>query len=156
MYGEDVEAATKLDPRDAPKTQRADSVESLRDLFRRLDLWNRGEWNGKWHNEQMADRHDRRAVFDAVAGQLELTGYQRVRAWNMYQSLPKGTRTAFSVPLLLFCVSIVAAREDGRYYHPQASSERNDDVFDEVRVQLGFPTKQVSRVYGRVKGEVDL
>lgn len=155
MYGEDVEPATIIRPHEAPDTQRADYVESIRDLFERFDVWNRGDWNGKWENKTRTDRRDRRAVFDAVVGQLELTDYQSDRAWKFYRELPDDTRNAFSVPQLVFCVAVLAAREDGRYYHPQASAARNDDLFEHIRRELGIPKKRLTRLYGRVKSEVE-
>lgn len=155
MYGEDVEPATKIDPSEAPNTPRGDYVESIRSLFQRLDLWNRGDWNGNWENRERTDRRDRRAVFEAVTSQLDLTDYQQDRAWRLYQDLPEDTRTAFSVPALVFCVSVIAAREDGRYYHPQAPNSRNDSRFSEIREEIGLTEKRASRLYGRVMAEVE-
>lgn len=155
MNDDNVDSATWFDPNDVPNSRRLDNSESLRNHYRRLGLQNLEGRNGKWVDEKRIAPKDRKAVLDAVAGQLEVTSYQRARAWHLMQDLPDATYQGNPIGLVSLCVCAIACRNDGRIYHPNRPKYANDKQFDHVREELGHSTKIVRQALHRVQQELD-
>jgi hypothetical protein len=127
--GEDE--ATDLDPTDAP-THKQDKYS----LFRRL---NTGEWkNRTMRDQEKVRRRDNLAIFDALAGQVELTSQQKSRGIEYLEEIPLNE---LGLPAEAACFAVVArvANEDvrpdlkqSRIYHPTKPQERNPDRFERV------------------------
>lgn len=155
MTIDDVEPATKIYSTDAPGGRRYDNTESHREFYHRLDLWNRGDWNGKWRDEERATKKDVRSIFEAIAAQLELTDYQELRGWRIFSKLPDGTRRGNPTALLCICSAAIACREDSRWYHPDRNSEANDQLFQRLLDDLDFSETVERKCYRRVESEVE-
>lgn len=153
MNEDHSDAATWLNPNDAPAYNRLDDTETLREHYRRLGLWNQEGRNGKWVDESQMTPKDRKHTLDAVAGQIDATDYQRERAWVLIQELSDSTLQGTAAGLICLAACAIACREDGRSYHPD---QRRPDHFEQVRESLGFPERHYRRVYHRIETEVDL
>lgn len=155
---ENVEPATRIDSKDSNNGVRYDNTESYRNFYRRLELWNRDDRNGKWVDEEKAGQDDRSAILDAVAGQLELTDYQKERAWYLLQQLGTDTFRANPTGLVCFCVCAIACREDGREWHPDRARESNDHKFSYFLRELGYGEEAreslVRKLYKRLDTEL--
>lgn len=80
--------------------------------------------------EQMVS--DRRGVLDAIAGQLELTPYQRERAAHLMDDIDERRFRARKTALVLLCLCGHVGREDGRDYHPNRLNATGADKFAEL------------------------
>jgi hypothetical protein len=156
MSDEIVEQATMLNGCEAPPGNRGDGIETRRNHYRRLAIANSLDWNGKWRDEGRATIKDNLAIVNAIGSQLELTSYQKQRSEVLFESLPKELYGAYESALLALCVCGIAAREDGRDYHPNNAHPNSDTdteftaIFDEI--SAGY--KQLYSCWERVQGEV--
>lgn len=151
MMADYVEPATKIDPDDAPPTNRADGSESQRDFYQRLELANRLEWNGKWRDERIQNAKDRRAVLDIVSSALELKGHQRERAKQILSEVPPGMRQGYEMLLLAFCASAFACKPDGRNFHPDRAHANNDSLFAALLDDLDYSDRRIRKCYRRLE-----
>lgn len=137
----DGQNATKFNPEEAP----AGSHEH----WRRLAGYNSGVYNGSWADQQAIRLNDNLAVFDAVAGQLELTNHQkrtgrdRLSALNV-RSLGTGIET------VVFAVCAITVREDGRGYYPTRKPENNDPLFVDMALELSLSPSAIRATMNRI------
>ena len=96
--------------------------------YKRLSLYNRG-WNGpNRENKEVTHRQDNLAVFDALAGQLELTSYQKTKGKATIDKLDL-QRIVRSIDLVALCACILVANDDvvdGYRYWPRANNADAD------------------------------
>ena len=139
----DTDNATKFHPGDADHDSqyREDGTATFEQHYSRLARHNTGVFNGKWADENKRARQDKLAVFDALAGQLELTPYQKETARREFDNLSVrdlSSPAGIDVPLVAVMVAAVVARRDGRMYHPAANEESNDALFTALLDSLGY------------------
>lgn len=151
-----IEPATRIDPDDAPKSYRPDLSESKRDFYKRLELVNRLEWNGKWRDEVLHRKKERQAILDAITDSLDMKPHQRERARRILSDVPDSMKQGYEIPLLTFCAAAHACRPDDRMWHPDRNAENNDPLFSRVLDSFDFSETVVRKCYHRVENEVDL
>lgn len=133
---------------------RLDGTESYEDYYTRLSLINTGIWTGTWADENQRARQEKLAIFDALAGQLDLTPFQKEQGRTAFDGLnlrelssPGGIDTT----LVAICVAAVVVRRDGRKYHPQANDESNDDLFTALLDDFGYDDSVIHSCLGKVR-----
>ncbi|QRD99703.1 hypothetical protein VOLN27_80 [Halorubrum virus VOLN27B] len=130
----DTENATYFDPNER-------NSESSK--YERLMLYNRGTWLGPGEeNKRVTHRQDNLAILDSLAGQLELTNYQKSEARRIYDSLDLQD-LGKPASLVAFGVCVVVANDDvhdGTRYWPTAND--TCDLFSEIADNLGFTENQ--------------
>lgn len=121
-----TENATNINPNDA-------STDKQRRKYSRLSKYNRGTWNGpKRENKEVTLQQDNLAIFDALAGQVDLTSYQKTKGRRILTQLDL-RKIGKSVNLIAFSVCILVANDDvheGHRYWPTAKD--TDDDFGRV------------------------
>jgi hypothetical protein len=145
---------------DAPNGNRLDGTESLAGHYQRLANLNTGVFNGKWAVDESARwRQEDLAIFDCIAGQLELTPHQKQVGRTAYGDLdlrelssPNGIDAA----LVAFITSAIVCRQDGRFYHPSRSSDTNDTLFVDLIENLDYRDSVVYSCYEKVLNRIDL
>jgi len=114
--------ATNINPNDA-------QTEKQRKKFSRLSKYNRGIWNGpRRENKKVTRRQDNLAIFDSLAGQLELTNYQKKEGRRVLDALDL-RKIGKSVDLIAFSVCVLVANDDvpdGYRYWPRAKNADSD------------------------------
>lgn len=137
----ETENATNIYPSDASYEDQPDKYRNYgKPKYERLSLYNRG-WNGpNRENKQVTHRQDNIAVFDALAGQLELTSYQKQRGKATLDDLDL-RRIGRSIHLVALCVCILVANDDvvdGYRYWPRANNADADfqRVVDDIEFDL--------------------
>jgi hypothetical protein len=156
MTDDQVEQATVFKGYEAPDGIRDDGTESHKNHYSRLALANSGNWNGFWRDEHKATEQDNHAIVDAIAGQLELTSYQRERAHAVLDSLPRELLGAYQSALLALAVCGVVAAEDGRDYHPNKAhpNSNSDTVFVTLFEETGAQYSKFYSCWNRVSSEI--
>ena len=147
---------TKFHPDDADHDtdDRLDGTATFEQHYNRLASHNVGIYNGKWADKTKLRNQDNQAIFDAVAGQLELTRYQKEVGKQEFSELnlrelssPVGIDTA----LVAVMVAAVVSRRDGRRYHPAGTEESNDGLFTALLDDLGYSDDSVLHsAFGKV------
>jgi len=87
--------------------------------------------HNKWRTKEGKRKQrlrEKRDAFDIVASQLELTPYRRQQTEMVFMQLDL-QRLGLPMELVAFCLCALAARQDGRMYHPNRSEENNDKQF---------------------------
>lgn len=138
-------------------SRRLDGIESFDDHYNRLALLNTGLYTGPWGDNEQLRRNDNLAIFDVLAGQLELTPHQKASGRLAFGTLnlsklssPNGIDAA----LVAIMVCAAVCREDGRMYHPSRSDESNDELFVSVIDDLGYRESVVQSCYATVRDRV--
>lgn len=135
-----TENATNINPNDA-------SSEKQRKKFSRLTKYNRGIWNGpRRENKEVTLSQDNLAIFDALAGQVGLTDYQKKEGRRILQRLNLG-KLGRSVSLVAFSICALVANDDvpdGHRYWPTAKD--TDDEFSRVADGLSYRDETVLSV----------
>lgn len=133
------ENATNINPNDASYS---DQPAKFRDYgtptYEKFSAYNRG-WNGpKRENKEVNRNQDNLAIFDALAGQVELTSYQKSEGRRTLSRLDL-PRIGKSVNLVAFSVCILVANDDvhdGHRYWPTA--KESDSEFERVADNIDF------------------
>ena len=166
----DTSNATKFNPDEVSEPTSEIGKEAL--LLNRQCRTRRAEFEiFKWMNKGRGDRRkrsnnrplhqsmDRRQRFDAIAGQLELTDYQKRIGRNLRDSqcLRKmGCEDQYTA----FCLCVFICRY-GKYatrtpeelrtvYHPTRSRENNDTRFVKLAERLCLDEQKIAKVMGRM------
>jgi len=87
--------------------------------------------HNKWRTKEgkrKQRRREKRKAFDTVANQVELTPHRRQQTEIVFRQLDL-QRLGLPTELVAFCLCALAARQDGRMYHPNRSDENNDKPF---------------------------
>lgn len=117
-----TENATRIDAGDA-------TTEKQRSKFSKFSKYNRGIWNGpRRENKEVTRRQDNLAIFDALAGQLDLTSYQKKEGRRTLDSLNL-QKIGRSVDLIAFSICVLVANDDvpdGYRYWPRANNADED------------------------------
>lgn len=157
----DTDNRTKFHPGDADHDQkhRLDGTATFEQHYSRLARHNTGVFNGKWADENKRARQDKLALFDALAGQLELTDYQKKTGRQVFDNLnlrDLSTPDGIDSPLVAVMVAAVVARRDGRMYHPLANEESNDDLFTDLLDDLGYGDGLLHSSFGKINYQVEV
>lgn len=113
-----------------------DSVyDSLLPNYKRLELLNRGFWNGTWENKEALHTDDNWRVADAIMCQLEMTDYQKERFHYLFWKLDRG-KLGLSTEQVAFAVCMLVCREDGRKSSPRYKDW--DTEFDRFVREQGY------------------
>lgn len=156
----DTDNHTKFHPGDADHDtdKRLDGTATFNQHYSRLASHNAGIYTGKWADKTKLRSQDNLAVFDAIAGQLDLTGYQKETGRAAFGTLnlrelssPGGIDAA----LVAVMVAAVVARRDGRNYHPQGTDESNDDLFTALLNDLDYDDSVLHSAFGKVHYRVE-
>lgn len=151
---------TKFYGSDAPSGDRLDGIESLSDHYRRLANLNTGIFNGKWAVDESARwRQESLAIFDSIAGNLELSPFQKTVGRTAYDGLDLrelSSPNGIDAPLVAVMVCAVVCRSDGRFYHPNRDDKTNDPLFTTLLADLDYRPRVVRSCYEKVLNRVDL
>jgi len=130
----DTENATYFDPNERNNNP---------SKFRRLMLYNRGTWKDRREeNKKVTHRQDNLAILDSLAGQLDLTRFQKEKARRVFDALELG-KLGKSVSLVAFGVCTLVANDDvpnGTRYWP--TSNNTCSLFESIADDLGFTENQ--------------
>lgn len=143
----DTKNATYFDPTEAEES----SIN-----YRRLRLYNRNTWSDRREeNKEVTHRRDNLAILDALAGQLELTDYQKSEARRVFDELNLG-KIGKPARLIAFGVCAVVANDDvpdGSRYHPRMNDP--DELFEQIADNLEFTTTQRHMILSVIGREVN-
>jgi len=139
-------------------TYRLDGTATFEQHFSRLAKLNTGVWNGSWEDKELLYRNDNLAIFDAIAGQLELTNYQKQVGRQVFEqlNLRELTDPVVDTPLVAVMTAAVVVRRDGRFYHPQRLENTNDAVFLDLLDSFDYSVAAIERCYAKVLHRVNL
>lgn len=151
-----MKEATSFNPYDAPLSERLDGTESKQDQFRRLRYQNTLRWSGKWRDERERTERAAHDIVASIAGQLELTRYQREESLRVFENLPDTYNQAYSTAMLALIVCGLIARQDGRDYHPNAihPQSKKENEFTALADDIGVDHGQLFSCWRRIKREV--
>ncbi len=139
----DTENATHFDPDDVHGSTPIN--------YKRLRLYNRNTWKDRREeNKEVTHRQDNLAIYDALAGQLELTDYQKEKGRRIFDKLEL-EKLGKPARLIAFGVCAVVANDDvhdGSRYHPQMNNP--DELFVEIMDNLDFTVSQLHSTIGVV------
>jgi hypothetical protein len=137
----DTENATWFNPNESNNS----------DLFEVLRFYNRGTWKDRREeNKELRHRQDNLAIFDALAGQLSLTSYQKQEGRRTFGELELG-ELGHATRLIAFGVCVVVANDDvhgGHRFYPTAKG--TDEEFRSMQRDLGFNSNTVLSVMGKI------
>ncbi|UBF22653.1 hypothetical protein HRTV-25_gp72 [Halorubrum tailed virus 25] len=155
----DTENATRFYGADSAGGYRLDGTETIEEHYRRLANLNMGIWTGTWADNDALRRADNLAVFDAIAGFLELSPYQKTVARETFGDLNlRELSSPGGIDATLVAVMVAAAvcRDDGRLYHPNRDDRVNDPLFVSLIDDLGYRDSVVHSCYAKVLERVNL
>ncbi|AGM10942.1 hypothetical protein M193_gp103 [Halorubrum tailed phage 7] len=137
----DTENATTIQPSEAPPSQR--------EKYKRLRAYNTGLWNGpKRENKAAIRRQDNLHRYDAIAGQADLTPYQKERGRELFDSL-NIRKIGLPADHIAFAICILVANADvpdGTRYWPHPDG-KGDKPFERLSDSLDLSvSKQMSAV----------
>lgn len=139
----DTENATFFDPKEVNASTSVN--------YKRLRLYNRNTWKDRREeNKEVTHRQDNFAIYDALAGQLELTDYQKEKGRRVFDRLELDD-LGKPARLIAFGVCAVVSNDDvhgGSRYHPQMNNP--DELFEHIIERLGFTIGQLHSVIGVV------
>lgn len=171
----DTPNQTRFHPRDAGTVRYEDALlsnrlcrtreEEFKHLWRRhTDRGDRRETSGNRKLLQMMDRKQR---FDAIAGQLEMTNYQKHLGRELRNSMQlrnHGRRDEY----IVFCLCVFICRfgkyakrtpegaivgengETRKIYDPNRSDENNDDRFVKLAKDLELEPRKIQKCMGQM------
>ncbi|TQQ81888.1 hypothetical protein [Halonotius roseus] len=160
LTNSDTNNATKFHPDDATYESRTrlDGTATFEQHYTRLRSHNDGIYTGKWADKAQLRDQDNNAVFDAIAGQLELSPFQKAIGRTEFGTLnlrDLSSPAGIDTPLVAIMVAAVVARRDGRGYHPARSPASNDDLFTALLSELGYTNGLVHSAFGKVQYRLD-
>jgi len=156
----DTNNATKFHPDDSTHDSdfRLDGTATHEQHYSRLASHNAGIYNGKWADKTKLRENDNKAVFDAIAGNLELTDHQKRIGRIEYANLDLqelSTPGGIDATLVAIITAAVVVREDGRLYHPAKAEESNDALFLRLLDELEYDSGVIHSAYGKVTFRMD-
>lgn len=156
---DNVEWRTTLKASDVPATERLDGSESKQEYYHRLAVANTLDWNGKWRREKRLTAKSERSLLHTISSTLELTDFQRERAWKYYQQLPddyaNGMENGMQVAMLVVCA--LSGERDGRDYHPvQVVRGTCSSDIEKLVNDIGIRGMKYAREWERIEGELDV
>lgn len=124
-----------------------------------LNELNAGRKNGpKWTNDDYFTYYAARDLINIISGQLELTPPQRDRAENRFLGLNRG-ELGHRLDVIAYCLCAYIVETDGnttkRRCHPNVAEEKKDEVFRRIAEALGLNDEQISKVYGKLRHQLD-
>jgi hypothetical protein len=149
--------ATTFHATEAPNTKRLDGTETKQEKFRRLFTeYQTGTRNGKWADKEKIRKQDNGAMFDAIAGQLELPHIVRERGQKF---LTEVSLREYGHPtrLVVFCLCAQLYNTEANYdykYHPNRNDENNPNRFIELADDLDLRGNQILSVYNKVGADL--
>lgn len=156
----DLPNHTRFYGSEAQNGYRLDGTESFTEYYSRLANLNTGLYNGKWAVDESARwRQEDLAILDSVAGQLELTRYQKKVARIAFDGLDLrelSSPNGINATLVAIITCAIVCREDGRFYHPSRGDETNDSLFVDLLDSLDYRDRVIRSCYEKVLGRVNL
>lgn len=142
-----TENATNIIPKEASyEDQPAKYRDYGTPTYEKFSHYNRG-WNGpKRENKEVNRNQDNLAIFDALAGQVELTDYQKAEGRRILTQLDL-PNLGRSVDLVAFSVCILVANDDvhdGHRYWPTANDTCSE--FTQIAENIGYDSNTILSV----------
>ena len=155
----DNNAATKFHPdgHNHETDSRLDGTATFEQHYARLACHNAGIYNGKWADKTQIRDQDNKAVFDAIAGQLELSDYQKQIGRQEFADLnlrELSTPGGIDTTLVAIMVAAVVSRRDGRSYHPNKNDNDNDRLFTALIDEFDYCDRVVHSAFGKVRSRL--
>jgi hypothetical protein len=156
----DTDNKTKFHPDDAnhDTDKRLDGTATFEQHYARLASHNTGIYNGKWADKTKLRSQDNLAVFDAIAGQLELTRFQKTVGRDAYDGLnlrelssPGGADHT----LIAIMVAAVVSGRDGRPFHPNSRDGNNDALIVGLINSFDYPDSVVHSTFGKIRHRLE-
>jgi hypothetical protein len=139
-------------------TRRKDGFETFESHYSRLALLNTGIFNGKWATDESARwKQEALAIFDAIAGNLELSPFQKELGRESFGTLDLrelSSPNGIDAVLCAIMTSAIVCREDGRFYHPNRDDNTNDPLFTALIEDLGYRDRVVRSCYEKILNRV--
>jgi len=150
--------ATTFHAQDAPTTRRLDGpVESKREQMKRLFTeYQTGTRNGKWADKPKLRSQDNGAMFDAIAGQLEIPQMLREEG-KLFLQEANLSKYGHPTRLVIFCLcaQLYNTEADDEYrYHPNRNNENNPDRFLKLAEEFELRKNQILSVYSKVGADL--
>lgn len=134
VIASDTDNRTTIFPKEAPPDKQHQ--------FERFKAYNTGLWNGpRRENTELMNRQDDLHLFDSIAGQVDLTPYQKKRGRHLLDQFSIGEYTApgRDAASVVFGLCVLIANEDveaGTRYWPHPEAASNDVAFERVADSL--------------------
>lgn len=143
MFDENEEEPTITpDGDNATKFHPEEANESQRDHYRVLSRYNSGIYTRGRTDQSKIRLIDNLAVFDAIAGQLELTDWQKRYGRQVITNL-NVRQVGHPIEAVVFAVCALTVRRDRRFYNPDRNDENNDPEFTRLKDELGLSDRKV-------------
>jgi hypothetical protein len=164
MVSPDTQNSTKFNPEDAPEGSRMDGSEYYNQFYSVLRLINRGTHtragnylNDTWNDNEHKRTTDNLAIYDAIAGQLDLPRGLKSWARNLFKQLDfrefsQPNDSGNGVALAAFCACSYVCWKQGGQTHPN-HSDRNAH-FRKIQDKLGASNDQFETWYGRFQNKI--
>ncbi|QCC48117.1 hypothetical protein [Halobellus limi] len=150
MFDENEEEPTITpDGDNATKFHPDEAHESAQSHYRVLARYNSGIYTRGRTDQEKIRRIDNLAVFDAIAGQLELTDWQKRYGRSVVDNLNL-REIGHPVEAVVFAVCALTVRRDRRYYNPDRSDENNDSEFLRLKAELDLSDKKIRSLIHRL------
>lgn len=135
----DTDNATKFNAKDLEKQINGVPLNIIK-KWKRFRGYNTGIYNGYWADQKKLRQMDNDYLFDAIAGYIELSPYQKRRAKMIFRGLPYSRWSPYyDVKTIAFIVCLLVANEDyrgdGMIYYPT----KNYDHLDKLKHNLNYP-----------------
>lgn len=121
----------------------------VRPNYKRLELVNRGFWNGKWERKENLHPDDDWRLAHAIMCQLEMTGYQKRRFHHLFWKLDRG-EIGLSTEKVTFGVCMVVCWEDGRKASP--AQKPWDSEFRRFATEQGY--QKPHSLFGKMESKL--
>lgn len=155
----DTPNATRFYGIESDAGYRLDGTESFEQHYTRLANLNTGVFNGKWAvDESERWKTEDLAIYDAMAGHLELTPYQKSAGRVVFDGLSLrelSSPNGIDAPLVAIMVAAVVCRRDGRLYHPNRDDSVNDPLFTKLLDEFGYRESVIHSCYAKVVERTD-
>ena len=115
-----------------------------------LSLLNTGMYARGRTDQEKIRRADNLAIFDAIAGQLELTDWQKRYGRAVVDNLNL-REIGHPVEGVVFAVCALTVRRDRRFYHPNRDDENNDSEFLRLKDDLSLSDRNVRSLIHRLR-----
>lgn len=150
---------TKFYGSEVGNDRRLDETESRSEHYRRLANLNRGIWVGEWADKTALRNADNLAIFDSIAGQLELSPHQKRIGRLQFGELnlrELSSPNGIDAKLVAIITCAIVCREDGRFYHPSRAAKNNDWLFVDLLDSFDYRDSVIHSCYRKVLNRVSL
>jgi hypothetical protein len=103
--------------------------------FKRMKRLQDGKSINNFGDRKNQRRLDREQRFESIASELELTAFQKQQVVDSLHHIDL-QKLGYPMELVAFCVCILVARQDNRFYHPHRNQENNDRKFQKFAESL--------------------